>query len=152
MSIPAAIFTPIQDKGKFTTAGNKKYSLFIAPKSESLLRDYCFTEINDGTTFCIECNCQVNHRGAAERINVRPGEVFIRSAKNRAFKEPVISSLKWTTDFTQDAEQRLGTMDHWLYFFRIVKNMMDEDATADIDKSRYQKEHHFQTPSISYKV
>ena len=143
LPIPTAIFTPIQDKGKFTTAGNKRYSLFIAPKFQKELQLFCFTEMNDGSTFCTDRNCRVNHRGAAEKVTVLPNQVFIRSTKNRAFKDPSVSSDKWSDDFLKTVVDKLETMDHWLYFFRIIRNITDQEPSAEINSDRYQNEQSF---------
>lgn len=92
-AVPAAIFTPSREQNNL-----KKYQIFIASESSEELQLCCFTPMGDGSTFCIEKNCKVNYRGAADRFLVAPGEAFIKFSKNRAFKDPSVNSVLWSDE------------------------------------------------------
>ena len=72
-----------------------------------------------------------------------PGEVFLKSTKSRAFREPSLSNYMWSSDFRKNLEEKMATMDHWLYDFRIIKNITEEDSGATINQDRYNKEQAF---------
>ena len=130
--VPSAIFTPAKfAKGQSTS--NKKYQLFIAPESSEALEPFCRTPMNGGTTFCIDLNCQVNHRGTEDLIHIEPGTVFIKASKHRAFLSPTSNIQCWKEELYVAWLDSMATMEEWIHRFRIIEILEDQNTNVKID-------------------
>ena len=128
------------EKVKRSKSSTKKYQLFIATTLERKTNAFCSACIGDGTTFCIHINCQVNHIGAAPKVSVPPGSVYIQASKNRAFLQPNVSSCNWTEALLEEWSTAYATMDEWLDRFRAIEALEDLEPTSKIDIAAVENE------------
>ena len=132
--VPAANFTaPTRSMGGFSST--KSYTIFIAPESPEDLSKLCLAPIGEGTTFCLNKNCQVNHRGSGDRMIILPGEVFILADRSRAFKEPSSNSLLWESDLYDQCTNESVPASEWIKRSNLVKNHVDLDPHKAINSS-----------------
>ena len=129
--VPFEIFTP--PRGKTAPAGNKSYKIFVAPENPNTLAELCFLPVGEGTTFCLNRSCKVNHRGSGERVPVMPGEVFIMADKSRAFKEPSSNSLLWDSNLFASWTKDSVPVAEWIDRFQLFKNKADLDPHVKIN-------------------
>ena len=138
-TVPTTIFTP----GKGIETSSKRYQIYVTPESPRDLTKHCFMPYGDGTTFCIDINCKVNHRGSGERILVAPGDAFIEFSKTRAYKEPVVNSLLWEESVYNDWISTSTTMEDWIQRFKLVRSNLEQEPDAQVTMVHIKEEEAF---------
>lgn len=138
-AVPGTIFTPTTSYGQ----ASKKYHIFIAPESPEVLQDHCFMPMADGSTFCVERNCKVSHRGSGDKVLVAPGEAYIKFSKTRVFKEPSANSILWDEDLYEAWVDTPVTMEEWIHRFALVRNNIDQKPEQPINENTLKKEERF---------
>ena len=111
----------------FSFPSNKSYKIFIAPEFPEDLDPYCFMPIGEGSTFCLNQHCQINHRGGGDRLLIMPGEAYIQSDKNRAFKEPSTNALIWDDGLYEKWSRDCVPAEEWLKRFQLLKNRVSQE-------------------------
>ena len=115
-----------QLSGTYVTSkyNNKKYKLVFLPRDNERCDQICGKLVGQGTTFCTDFNCAVNHRSGG-RLNLIAGDIYVSAGTaNRAFCEPTVSSKLLDQDVLEAWSKDAQDLTSWSSQFRAIEHSL----------------------------
>ena len=99
---------------------DKKYKLYVVPKSKADIARICFKLIGSGSTICVNKNCRRNHHGGP--CPVIPNEAYVQKEKGKIFATPSIDLDLVAPDIATTWGLETKSLFDWRNIMDITKN------------------------------